>query len=576
MDVAIVGGGPVGLMLACELGAYGVDVALFEQRSGTSRHPKANTHSARSMEFYRRHGISDQLRQRGMPADYPTDAAYFTRLNGHEIARVRLPSKAEALDNAFLGDGVWPTPEPQLRVSQLALEPLLRERAEGFPNVRLAYGRRATELQETDCGVTLTVENELDGRPETVEARFLVGCDGARSWVRREVGLRFEGEGGLDMEFMGGRMVATYFRAPTLLDRLSGRLAWQFWVLLPTLRAVMVTLDGREEFILHAQLAKGVEPEDFDFAAVLSEVCGFETPFEILSQAAWRAGQALVAPRYGRGRIALAGDAVHLFTPTGGLGVNTGIEDAVNLAWKLAGAVAGWGGPGLLSSYERERRPVALRNTSFALQLARAVGGCPIGNDIEADTVAGAQARVAAGRHIEAFARSEFEHPGVQLGARYDGSDLVQPDAPAPEDDPIVYKPTGIPGGRLPHMWISRGQSLLDLVGHGFTLLVLDGSTDGVSRMSGAASNYGIPFQAVVLDRADLRDALGAMRALVRPDQIIAWRSTEAKAPADDQWIAILEVVTGRAASADGPLFGPFLRRASCSSDDRCVVTGEA
>lgn len=548
MDVAIVGAGPVGLMLACELGSYGVKVALFEERQDTSRHPKANTHSARSMELYRRLGIADAFRHTGLPMNYPTDAVYLTRLNGMELARIRLPSKQQSLAQAAGTNERWPTPEPQLRASQLALEPLLRACAERFADVRIHYGTKVTALEDLGESVILTTQSaEAQNRHE---ALYVIGCDGARSWVRNTLGIRFEGEGGLDMEFMGGRMVATYFRAPTLLPSLPVEPAWQYWAVRPGIRAVMVTLDGEKEFILHAQLPKGVEPASFDFSACLEAVVGVPTPCEIISQAAWRAGQALVSPRYGRGRIALAGDAAHLFTPTGGLGVNTGIEDAANLAWKLAAAVHGWAGQGLLASYEAERRPAALRNTAFALKLAKSVGECPVTPDFEEESHAAEAARRAARAHIEAFAPDEFDHPGLQLGARYDDSPIIIGDGPPPHDTAVRYTPTTAPGGRLPHLWVEAGLSLLDLAGHHVTAIDLNPAEHRTAHLADAARARKVPVKVHLLHRPDLAALLEADLLVVRPDQMVAWRARGRLPLPIEGWGDILDTITGHRAPA--------------------------
>lgn len=550
-DVVVVGGGPVGLFLACELGAYGLTTALFERAATTSTHPKANTHGARSLELYRRHGLAERFRRAGWPAHRAADIAYVTRLTGHELGRVEMPSPAAALEASLADDPRWPTPEPQLRASQLVLEPILRARAQSHPHVRLHFG---AEVSRVDGGEDSVVANvRQDGRSFDVRARYLVACDGARSAVRGRLGIRLAGEGGADLPFMGGMMVTTHFHAPTLLARLPHRPAWQYWVLNAERRNLVVSLDGAERFVLHHQLAPDETLASFDFARALTAVAGEQVPHRVLSSAPWRAGRALVAERYGSGRVALAGDAAHLFTPTGGLGLNTGIEDVANLAWKLCGAVNGWAGAGLLGSYERERRPVAERNTRFALSLARAVSDCPIAAELEANGPRGDAARAAARQHIEAVARNEFDHPGLQLGTRYDEARLVV-DAPteAPEAR-TAYVPTMSPGGRLPHLWLADGRSTLDPCGHHFTLIDFTGAGEAGAVFASAASARAIPFVALAIDRPDIVERFGARRVLVRPDQIVAWsdRSPGARGEREDA-DSILDTVTGHHAPGAG------------------------
>ena len=306
-----------------------------------------------------------------------TDVAYYTRLLGHELHRVGLPTPAESIAETREVPTRWPTPEPQFRSSQLVLEPLLLECARQYPTVDVRFGHRVVKV--TDRGPNVVLDVEVSGAGRTViEAGYAVGCDGGRSFMRRELGLRFEGEGGLSLDFMGGRMQATYFRAPGLQRRLRHPHAWQNWFLLPGLRALMLTLDAENDlYLLHYQPPPDASAAK-SFADVLDAVVGAPVEAEVISAAEWRAGVSLVAEHFRSDRCFLAGDAAHLFTPTGGFGLNTGIEDACNLGWKLAAVLAGWAPEALLDTYEAERKPVAERNTNYALTLARRNGECPV------------------------------------------------------------------------------------------------------------------------------------------------------------------------------------------------------
>ncbi len=472
--VAIVGGGPVGLLLASELGVRGVPTVVLSDQAGTSTHPKANTQGARSMEIYRRHGVSDQLRARGASKAYKTDVAYFTRIRGHELHRVSLPTPEGALAETREPGTRWPTPEPQLRSSQLTLEPLLLERARSFPTTDVRFQSRVTGLEAGSDGVSLQVER--GGQTARLDASYVVGCDGGRSFVRRAIGMRYAGESGLELDFMGGRMNATYFHAPELHRLLRHPHAWQSWIILPHLRALMLTLDAEAgHYLLHFQLPPEGQPVP-TFEAVLEEVVGAPVEVKVISQAPWRAGVGLVAEHFQAGRCFLAGDAAHLFTPTGGFGLNTGVEDAYNLGWKLAAVHAGWAAHSVLDSYELERKPVAMRNIAYALTLAQRNGACPVGPEIAHDTPAGERARAAASAHYTSWARWEYDTPGVQLGVSYRGSPIVvDDDSAAAADDPILYRPSGTPGARLPHVWLEDGSSLFDRLGPDWTLLNLAG-----------------------------------------------------------------------------------------------------
>lgn len=550
-SVVIVGAGPVGLLLACELGTRRVPVILIEEKGALVHHPKANTQSARSMEIYRRHGISDRLRANGMPPDRPTDIAYFTRLFRHELHRVPMPSSLDAEAAVRAGDPRWPTPEPQLRITQMVIEPVLLERARSFASIDVRFGVRAVGLEQNADSVRLTVEHVRSGERQDLVADYAVGCDGGRSLVRKALGVRFLGEGGLEMDFLGGPMLATYFRAPTLLPRFPHADTWMHWIMHPKCRSILLVIDPvAHEFLLHFQLKPEQKAEDIDFASRLAMIIGEPIPHEILSSAVWRAGVGLVAERYSVGRCFLAGDAVHLFTPTGGFGLNTGIEDAANLGWKLGAVCRGIAAPALLDSYEVERRPIGLRNTRYALQLAQRNGACPVSDILDDESSEGEAARMATTAHLARFARWEFDTPGVQLGARYDGSPLIAPDSGVvPEDSPTLYVPCGVPGGRLPHVWLKDKRSLFDRLGPEFTLIRLsDAGSDEAWRA--AANALGIDLTILWLDEPDLAAVIAAECALVRPDQHIAWRGS---GPVRDPQ-AILRRAAGWGAGVRRPL----------------------
>src|SRR6185437_9029914 len=246
------------------------------------------------------------------------------------------------------------------------------------------------------------------------------------------------------------------------------------------------------------------------------------------------AGVALVAERFADRRVLLAGDSVHLFTPTGGFGMNTGVDDASNLAWKLAALVQGWGGDRLLGSYEAERLPIAARNTEAARKLAVNIGDTDIQPAIEESSPAGETARQAARAMLSTFAE-QFASIGVQLGARYDGSPLLDSDAPAPADSLVTYTPTSLPGGRAPHLWLDdgrgHGSSLYDRVGTGFTLLRLGPHAATGEEIISAAQRRHLPLTVLDIPDAEARGLYACDLALVRPDQYVAWRGN--RAPAD-------------------------------------------
>jgi hypothetical protein len=328
---------------------------------------------------------------------------------------------------------------------------------------------------------------------------------------------------------MGGQMLSVYLDAPAFYDVVKAPRAWMYWTFNRRRRALLATTDGKGGFVLQTQLRKGENIEEMteaDAGRLFLQAVGCDIPFKVVGMATWQAGRALVAERYGRGRVLLGGDAVHLFTPTGGMGYNTAIEDAVNIGWKLAAVVRGQASPKLLDSYEIERRPVALRNTRFAAGFADSVGLYVPSPAIEDDSSAGEAARRRAGAYLAQHGRAEFTIPGFTFGARYDGSPAIVDDGtPVPADIPTVYVPTGKPGGRAPHSWQPDGSSLFDRFGFDWTLLSFGEPGAAVGLFQAEAKRRGVD-----LTHLDLRidpiaaDLYEKPFALIRPDQIVAWR----------------------------------------------------
>ncbi|EIG57195.1 2-polyprenyl-6-methoxyphenol hydroxylase-like oxidoreductase [Bradyrhizobium sp. WSM1253] len=532
-SVLIVGGGPCGLMLANELGRRGVSAILVDEKPGTAFNPQANATQARSMEHYRRLGFADEIRREGLPADYPTDVAYFTRYTGYELARFQLPSSSRAGELVKGMSGSWSAAELPHRVSQKYVEAVLRRHAERLPGIRLSYGHRLISYVESDDGVVAQIERLDDNSRFEVRADFLVGADGPRSMVRQSLGIVYGGETGTQRDFMGGRMLAVYLRSPGFYASIPHAKAWMYNCFNGDRRAFMASVNGRDEFAFHTQL----RPDENENAITIDEAkaafqrgCGAPIDCEVLSFLTWTAGHALVANAMQRGRVFLGGDAAHLFTPTGGLGYNTAIEDAVNLGWKLASVVRGVSPAGLLDSYEVERRPVALRNTDYARRFADSLGLFAPAPEIEDPTEAGDEARRIAGVYLEQHARAEFNIPGITFGGRYDGSPIIVSDGSQPPPDAAnVYVPSACPGGRAPHAWLDDGVSLYDLFGFEWTLLQFGEVVSAHASFAETIRAIGVDVKLVTLPKS-LRDLYAADLALIRPDQIVAWRGSASQA----------------------------------------------
>jgi 2-polyprenyl-6-methoxyphenol hydroxylase-like FAD-dependent oxidoreductase len=525
VPVAIIGGGPVGMMLAMNLDALGVASVIINTDPTTRWHPKGGTQNARTMEHYRRLGLARELRQLGMPQDHPTDVAYFTRLCAWEIARLPMPSEAEKMRIVATAPPTHQEPEPILRVNQMYIEAAVFAQLPRRKHIILRYGWTCRDWREDDDGVALDLVEEASGKQETLRARYVVGCDGAHSVVRRKLGIRYGGGDPEKQSYMGGTMVATHVRSRGFYAAVPHKRGYQYWAVNPEIRSNVMVLNGKDEFLVHSQLASETDkPDEREIARRIIACVGREIDLEFLVHSTWTAGLAHVVERYGESRAFLAGDSAHLFTPSGAFGMNTGVDDAVNLGWKLAAVVQGWGGPKLLATYESERRPIAFRNTAASKALTRSIGAVPVDPAIEEESPAGVAARDKAGRFLSTFAE-EFASIGIQLGARYDGSPIVIADGTAPPpDDPAVYVPSATPGGRTPHLWLADRSSLFDHLGLGFTLLRLPGSVGDTVPLEAAAARRGVPLRVVEIALAEARDLYRAGLALVRPDQHVAWR----------------------------------------------------
>ncbi|MDB5846526.1 MAG: hypothetical protein JWP29_278, partial [Rhodoferax sp.] len=368
------------------------------------------------------------------------------------------------------------------------------------------------------------------GEALALSARYVVGCDGPRSLVRKSCGIRYNGQSEEARDFFGGQMLSVFFRAPGLYALLGKKPAWQYWAVNAQQRGLLIAIDGVDTFLFCLQMAPTQTPDAVDYRAAMFAAIGKSFDFTLIATAPWNAGFTLVAEAFSRGRAFIAGDAAHLFTPTGGMGYNTSVDDAVNLGWKLAAVLQGWAGAGLLDSYEAERKPIAERNTRFARGMADSIGRIVVPPRLEADDAEATAARDALSEALYQHVRREFNIPGLQLGLRYAGSPVVAPEATSPlADEPNRYQPNGRPGARAPHVWIG-GQSIFDLFGRDFTLLCF--ASPG-SAWQAAAHELGMPLTVVPCASAEARQLYGADLVLVRPDHHIAWRGETEADPAE-------------------------------------------
>jgi 2-polyprenyl-6-methoxyphenol hydroxylase-like FAD-dependent oxidoreductase len=542
--VIIAGGGPAGLVTAIELGRRGVACVLVEEDPVPPQFPKANATTSRSMEHYRRLGFAAEIRALGLPLDHPQDIAYFTRYATHEMARVPWRSRREAMAAREEATSRWPTPEPLHRTQQMYIEPVLKRQAERWPTVDARFGWRLIDLHADAQGVSATIEEAATGRREALASDYLVGADGPRSAVRTSLGIEYQGWSGEERDFMGGRMLALYFRSRDFYDLVPARRCWQYWAINRERRSFLCAIDGEGLLVYHTQLPRGEVPTEAFARKALALSTGREFPIELIGTATWTAGFTLVAERYAdrHRRVFVAGDAAHLFTPTGGQGYNTAVDDCANLGWKLAAACQGWGGPGLLETYETERKPIGHRNTGFARAMADSIGRMAIPGDLEDGTPAGARSRAALGAQLVAHCNREFDIPGIHFGVFYGASPIVCGDGtPPPADDWHRYVPHATPGARAPHLWLTDGVSIFDRFGRDFTLLRLGDGTHDAGGFEAAARRRGAGLTVLDVAGAEARDLYERDLVLVRPDHHVAWRGNAM--PGDPQ--AVIDRVLG-------------------------------
>jgi len=523
-QVIIVGGGPVGTALAVDLGLRGVSCALVERHQTPQRIPKGQNLTARTLEHFHFWGIEDELRNaRLLPPGYPIGnvtaygnlmGEYWYAPRGHEIANSYFFTKNE-------------------RLPQYLTEEVLRHRLTQLPSVTAMFGRTAKQVEQDDQGVRVTVADDVWPYEETtLEADYVVGCDGARSLVREQMSI---GRDGPDYD---QRMVLAVLRSNDLHEGLKRfPSATTYRVLKPDLRGYWQffgRIDVGEGFFFHAPVPRGASRDNFDVLGLLQQAAGFELRAEFDHVGFWDL-RILVAREYRQGRAFIAGDACHNHPPYGGFGLNTGLEDAVNLGWKLTAALEGWGGETLLDSYNQERRPIFLET-----------GQAIIADGIESD-------RAFLERYDPSKDRAEFKQAWKQFEAKGGWPTSYEPHY---EGSPVVLGPPGAvcsihgkhayaaqAGHHLCPRSLSSGKSVFEELGSSFTLLAFGAEDGAVRSFEDAARSLRMPLKVIRDSNEGDRQAYEAKLVVVRPDQYVVWAGDDA--PAD------VASIVGTAAGAD-------------------------
>ena len=541
-DVLTVGAGPVGLTLAIDLAWRGIDVTVVETRAPAAPpEPKCNHVAARTMEIFRRLGLAEKVRNAGLPADYPHDIAYRTSFTGHELTRIPIPCRRDRFTMKDGPDCNWPTPEPPHRINQIFLEPILFEHAAAQPRIRIINRTSVEDVRIEDLSASATLRDLDIGTVRRLSCRYLIGCDGARSVVRKAIGAELAGDAVVQ------RVQSTYIRAPDLIGRQQHAPAWGTGAINPRRSGMVYAIDGRERWLVHNYL----KPGEDDFEAVDRDACirtilgvGADFSYRIISKEDWY-GRRLIAEKFRDRSAFIAGDAAHIWVPYAGYGMNAGIADAMNLSWLLAAHLNGWAPTGILDAYEAERWPITSQVSRFAMSHAEAEirrrGAVP--EAIEDAGSQGERVRREVGELAYAINVQQYACAGLNFGTYYDRSPIIAYDGsehPAYTMD--GYTPSTVPGCRTPHLWCEGGRSLYDALGPEFTLLRLNATID-VAALVAAARTRRVPLKVLDVERPATATFYGDGLVLSRPDQHVAWRGDGL--PADP--LALIDRVRGAA-----------------------------
>jgi 2-polyprenyl-6-methoxyphenol hydroxylase-like FAD-dependent oxidoreductase len=544
-QVLIVGAGPVGLTLAIDLAWRGIDVTIVEMRARAAPpEPKCNHVAARTMEIFRRLGVAEKVRNAGLPADYPHDISYRTAFTGQELTRIQIPCRRDRFTRKDGPDGNWPTAEPPHRINQIFLEPILFDHAAANPRIHIINRTSVEDVTVEEGSASVGLRDLETGEIKRVSCRYLLGCDGARSIVRKAIGAELSGDAVVQ------RVQSTFIRAPGLIDRQRHPRAWGTGVINPRRAGMVYAIDGRERWLVHNYL----KPGELDFDSVDRDACirtilgvGPDFQYDIISREDWY-GRRLIANKFRDRSAFIAGDAAHIWVPYAGYGMNAGIADAMNLSWLIAAHLNGWAPSSILDAYEAERWPITSQVSRFAMSHAEAEirrrGAIP--DEIEEPGPRGELARMEVGRLTYEINVQQYACAGLNFGSYYDRSPIiVYDDAKHPAYTMESYTPSTVPGCRTPHLCFEDGTSLYDAMGPEFTLLRFDPAID-VAPLQEAARSRRVPLKLLEVRRPSAASCYDSGLVLSRPDQHVAWRGD--RLPSDA--LALIDRVRGAASES--------------------------
>lgn len=530
--VLISGGGPVGLVLSLFLSRLGVRSLLVNDRKHTTTHPKLDVVNCRSMELFRQIGLAQKIRDAGNPGNanqYCSIAAsangpFYSVLSDRHLIYQPVTSGRQLIEACT--DGSLPL-ESMQRIAQLHLEPVLLAEVQADPNIEVRFGWRLVDFTQDASAVNAVIEPVDGGASERVRAQYLAGCDGPKSRVRGKLGIPYDGTPDLV-----GELFIVHFRSAELAKLYPKHEPyWHTWIARPGYSGLLVSPDAsRNDYILHRPFAprSGETIEN-----LIDQALGTKVEYEVVQSGPWRP-QFLVAERFGQGRAFIVGDATHQYMPTGGLGMNTGVAEAHNLAWKLAACLQGWGGEVLLASYEAERLPIGRRNRDHVKINAANVFEVQFGKPayLLEESERGEQARQELARAFESKISRLYESLGIEIGYIYRDSPVIaRDDAPPPLDDTCDYLPTTWSGARLPSGMMEDGSAVFDHLAYDtFSLLVCNAELHEYAALLEAAGEVGMPINIIEIRAPHLVELFERKLLLVRPDQHVCWRGNSVPA----------------------------------------------
>jgi 2-polyprenyl-6-methoxyphenol hydroxylase-like FAD-dependent oxidoreductase len=521
-EVLIVGAGPVGMTLAIDLAQRGIDVTVADSRArGELPGVKCNHVAARTMETFRRLGLVRAVREAGLPAAYPHDVVFRTTATGIELSRIPIPCRAERYAAKGGPDTWWPTPEPPHRINQIYLEPVLFSHAAATPRLRILNRTRVGGFVQSETCVRAKAENLDTGGVFQILSSYLIGCDGANSDVRHTMGANFTGD-------------AVVMQTQSIAPQLLGMLPSQAWLTVSLNRrcsGYLFAIDGQERWLVHNWRPANENLALLDRGHCIRQILGVDAAFkfDVLGKEDWT-GRRMIADRFRDRRVFLCGDAAHIWVPFAGYGMNAGIADAMNLSWKLAGAIKGWAGPAILDAYELERQPVTEQVSRYAMNtsLARESLGNALPENLEEPGPEGDAIRAQVGRDAYELNVGQFCCGGLNFGYFYNNSPIIAHEGEeAPGYTLYDFSQSTVPGCRTPHLWLRDGRSLYDALGPEFTLLRFDPAVE-TSALAEAAAQRGVPMVVLDVDGEEAASLYPRKLAISRPDQHVAWRRDEA------------------------------------------------